>query len=179
MENYCGNCVYLDINGSRQFGDEYYCDKIFKYRSVSKEACSSFIERPKGGYKRAGFSFWYVVTQICKMLDISLDSDFFETLISLKTYLLSTEEGQLFLKDYDEIGPDIALKLSGEGRLFALDIFSRFLKPCEQSIKAEEFEMAFNIYKNMINELKFCYNVDAKKNLTSQRIRTINTEECK
>lgn len=178
MDQYCGLCAHLDINGACQYSNEYYCTKIGKYRSTNKEACEYFIERPKGGYQRAGFSFWYVVSQICKMLDISLESDFFKTLYSLKTYLAQTEDGQEFLKQYNTVGPILAAKLAEEGKLFAMTIFCKFLKPCADEIYVQKYDNAFAIYKNMLEELMFCYNISRSEEIKLARISQ-QFEECK
>lgn len=154
MAEYCGDCAKLQINGSCCWGDEYYCEETRRYTSKNKEACSSFIKRPDGGYKRAGFSFWYIVSKVCSMLDIDYESDFYKNLFSLRSYMEETEEGLAFLDEYDEIGPMIAAKISRTDLQFANCIYTNVLVPCEQLIKEGKFDEATTLYQEMVGVLK-------------------------
>lgn len=158
MANYCGECAHLQINGGTCFG-EYYCEIKCKYMKANAEACSSWIKRPDGGYHRAGIP-WYIVSAICKILGLGADCDLLtDTLLLKQYYLQNNADGIEFLYYYDIIGPIIALRLCEEDIDYVESLKNRFLIPCADHSKNKDFEKAFDVYQNMVNELVIKYSL--------------------
>lgn len=165
MDYYCGDCAHLKDKERVYYGDEYYCDACGKTRKRNQKACSSsFIPKPKSGYKPFGIP-WYIVSALCQKQIISTDSLIYKSSLLLKDYLETTEEGLAFLAEYNEIGPVIANKLlEDDTNEIGVDIVNRFLMPCHQAIMVNDFDQAFLIYQNMVDELKEIYELGTKIN---------------
>ena len=152
MTNYCGDCAKFDMNQKEYWGDRYYCVEKYKYREANEEACTNFIKKPEGGYTPCGC---FITTIVCIKLGYQDNCDLLETLRFLrKNYLKNTDEGRKLLQEYDIIGPVISQEIAKCPAKDSLILVQKYLLPCYNSIKQNQYEDAIKIYTNMVNELR-------------------------
>lgn len=143
----CCDCENLDKNDRNKYG-EAYCPIDRNYVSLDSHTCREFIPN------------FYVMTVFCNINGFPYDCFAMTTLIHLRdTYMLNNETGKEFLKEYENIGPILALRLKCDG--YKTDIVKEmeeeYIIPAIDFATSGRFEDAQNSYIEMIEKLKRRY----------------------
>ena len=151
MTNYCGNCEYYDTKQQELWGNRCYCVKTRKYREKDQKSCNLYIEKKK---KDNGGCF--ITTIVCKKLGYEDNCDILETLRSLReNYLKKNEDGRTLLQEYDIIGPVISHEIDKRPVIVSIYLTKKYLIPCYILIKQGLFDLAVDLYKSMVNVLRY------------------------
>lgn len=157
MADYCGNCAHYDLNQKEYWGDRFYCTEKCKYKESNEKACYSFVKRPEKGYQPAGC---FITTAVCEVLGYSDDCELLVTLRSFReNYLKKTKEGRMILQEYDQVGPIISDYIRQEPTINSIILTTKYIIPCVDLIKKQNYAKAIAIYINMVQTLKEQYNL--------------------
>lgn len=143
----CVDCEYIDPSDKNRSG-EAYCAMEKKYVSLDSYTC---------GYFKPNF---YVMTAYCDINKLPYECNAMTTLIGFRdTYMMNNEEGKEFLREYEDIGPILAVKLISD--MYRTDIVDemeeKYINPTIEFINEERCEDAQATYIEMIEMLKTRY----------------------
>lgn len=158
----CKDCEYFDKNdtyGSVWDSAKKYRCKKKNGRVYSDDAYVYADDATCREFKSKGSSDCYITTIVCEILGYSDDCELLQTLRSFRdNYLknnLNHPEYLFLLKEYDAIGPLVCNEIRKEKKNFlqCLGLMQCFLIPCVQAIKANNYDEAVSIYKNLVFHL--------------------------
>jgi len=144
--NTCADCEYMNLYDRNSF-DKAWCGHFGKYYPPSNKACSSFKE------KGSSIGSCYLTTIVCEILNFEDNCYALEKLRYFReTYLKNNSQGKMILKEYDEIGPNLSLKLHNisENRRIASNIFDVYILDILNDINNNCYDDAISKYKNMV-----------------------------
>lgn len=174
---YCGECRWLDMSHTVSWGGKYHCpkEKCDRYKNDDATRCSSREKYENRTWSRSG---WYITTLIFNLLgdDPNMSKTYLYLYYLKDNYLDLNPEFNSFIKDYNDIAPDICTKIMEEENpsAWARDIMDRFLFFCAKDVSEGNFYDATLIYMNMFEELKDHFKLDIVKPKVLKRVRVKN-----
>lgn len=188
---YCGNCQFFDKSRSSFFDSNTgYCPKKFSYVKISAKPCKDYLRK----LENSSSSGCFITTIVCDVLGYDDNCIVLSTLRQFReNYLKPNIQYIPTLLEYDKIGPVIVEKIQTSPNKIAIcqDMYDRFLIPCINYIKTQNYEKTIATYYNMVTELKNMFklpdnsltfsNTDINKiditNIGKGRILTLKTSE--
>lgn len=169
-KQYCSDCVYMTENevGKGKFKCESECpyDEVYadKYAGDCRVFCDAF--RRSSATKERLFSISYrshfIITSICDILNLNNSEEYHNAFLYMReTYLPLTEEGIIFMEDYEDLGPICATKLheEEENNNYVEYLRSSYLDNFLSLIKRSNTEAAFEVYQQMYSNIKNRYDL--------------------
>ena len=200
-EDYCAACTYLGECGD--YNGKYWCSNKGEDHYASDSKCYSFCE----AYSRSNsarenmYSYsddhkssgCYLTTIMCKLLNYP-DNNYYLNILRMfrDNYMKQNPKYYPLLLTYDIVGPIVAYELEHDkdGKIIALNMFSRYITRAVCAIEEEKYDSAITIYTAMSDTLANRYNINTniikpdmnsidKKYLGHGKIRKIIKENIK
>lgn len=158
------SCTYYRYNNEGLFGD-YWCDK--KNDRVDSDTyykyCRNYDYSYCPIYKQSDSSGCFITTVACKILGKSDNDDVLNNLRFLRDKVLKSNPKYYYLlKDYDNMGPEIADAIlhDNDKLKMANAIYNVTLVPVSRMIKEKMYDQAICSYEIMINSLISYYGLE-------------------
>lgn len=151
-------CEYLEASGS--FFTEYRCKytrQILDSRTA-QDICSTNRYLDCADYRNAARCF--ITTAVCLTLGKADDCEELTVMRNFRDEWLRNQlEGEKLIEEYYDVAPEIVKKIDKqpERKLIYATIYDKYIKPCVDHAKAQNFEASRNIYVDMVNDLKVRY----------------------
>ena len=172
--NQCGSCYWLkDPHDDNVLfnGPDYikgHCIELRRLYYPDESICTYYRSRDYIG------SSCYITTVVCGVLGFADNCEVMETLRTFRKDVLQKDKKyESVLYEYDTVGPEIASKLATEDRGVVVGIFSSFLKPITNLIKAGHQDEAVEKYELMTNSLKEYYAIECYNTITEDYDYTV------
>ena len=149
----CVDCEYLDTKDKNRYG-EYYCPEAREYVDPNSYTCKYFVPN------------YYIMTVYSMIKKLPFDNYNMLVLINLRDkYMTTNDAGIDFLKEYNSIGPEIALRLLND--MYRTDIIDnleeKYINPAVRLTINGDLETAQKKYIEMFNTLKIRYGYEENK----------------
>lgn len=151
----CYDCLYLDKYSIK--GDRGWCEESKKWVTLSGSACRNWEES------------FYIICAYAENMNIPKHSENISLIINFRNeYMKSNEEGQMFLNEYNLVGPMLARKLvnDSEKNIIFTYLHEIYILPIINFIKENRLDDAQKSYIEMVNELKVRYQLNVTKEKT-------------
>ncbi len=188
----CLTCEYYDIYHKGDSTEKgFRCTQLYRpmadfescyrYRFANNRTNYEIYEalywRDKRGYNpKPDNSYYYIVSLLCEMLKLDNKEEYLNAFGILKDYCTKFPNGQVFLTNYDNIGPKLRLliqiddivkkrevseasdKLKTTENL--RDLVTKYLDPMVNLIKYQNYSGALKIYLSFMYYLSSLYQVE-------------------
>lgn len=158
----CGACTYLnpkDYTSGIFSGYKYKCLNGQGYQPWDSRRCSRYDDMPpdKRDYAElyhtfTGRRYYYILTAICEVLGVSLESDLFKEIKTLIQLVRSDESTLKEAVGYHTFGEEIAENLVRDPNAVSICNFllTNYLTKVYLLIKENKQEEAIEVYKQMV-----------------------------
>ena len=177
FEGKCGSCSILDpyrYNGSKHM---CYCDHVEDYVSIydSVKGCSCYnpVSSDDRDY-RSMENRWYIVSEICNRLGLTHECAYVSKLFSFREDVLENDpKYELFLKDYDILGPFLAslIENDNDSQKVCENLFRLYLSKVACLIMDGKNDEALDAYTSMLATLKNIYGIETVRKNSSVMIK--------
>lgn len=200
----CLTCKYYDIYHKGDATDRGFRCTEFYRPMADFESCSRYrrdenrrnyeiyealywIEK-RGYDPKTDNSYYYIVSLLCQMLRLDNKDEYLNAFAILKDYCSKFPNGQVFLTNYDIIGPKIRMLIEIDDILKKRDIskpsdkfktteslrnlVTKYLDPMVNLIKYQNYSGALKIYLSLMYYLSALYLVEIDEK-TDQVYQTI------
>lgn len=154
----CKDCVSMDLSDRSPYdSNKAWCSEYREYYNPNSRACSNRFTNDDYKNPPSLDPPCYLTTIVCEVLGYSDDCQILNILRKFREEILKKDiKYHDLLCEYDIVGPVIAQSIR---KCLNPDIFSRFLLetyiiPTVECIENGKYELAVNIYKYMVEELK-------------------------
>ena len=154
----CKDCVSMDLNDRSPYdSNQAWCSERREYINPNSRACSNrFIN---DDYKNPPSLDppCYLTTIVCEILGYSDDCKILNTLRIFREEILKKDiKYHDLLCEYDIVGPVIAQSIRAciKPEVLANFLLITYIYPTVECIENKKYELAVNIYKYMVEELK-------------------------
>lgn len=157
----CSDCVNINLNDKWKYDkSKCWCSERREYVSPHDKACSNRFENDD--VKNPPKTDCYLTTIVCEILGNQDNSHELKVLrIFRDEYLKPKKEYHDLLCEYDIVGPIIseAIKNSLKPEVFSKFLYDTYIKQTVICIEEGKYNLAVEIYKYMVNELKKCIGI--------------------
>lgn len=178
----CGSCSLLNgYEAENRYGNgKAYCSHVSYGHRLDETArgCRKYdgpVDPNKRDYTKLFYNLkgreyrgYYILTAICKVLGISLESDFYNEIKTLIQLVRADGSTQKEAIGYDTFGEKIAEDLMKDGNSFEICkvLLTTYLTKVYLLIKQNNQEEAIEVYKQMVTFLYSRYkNIDNQETL--------------
>lgn len=168
MANHCSECTYLKVEGDTNYGKFWckYCDWVYADQIECWNFCRAYSRPSEVSASAERYSKdhrYYILTVICKLLNIEHYNIHLDALLNLSdNYLSKCDLGKELLKKYDIIGPKVAscIENSPYKLSIAATLFQNFIVPTTNYVEHNDFKKATRLYIYMTERLMEYYKVN-------------------
>lgn len=151
-------CDYLEIIGTilSEYRCKYSRQKLMPH--TAQDICMSSRYVDCADFKNASRCF--ITTAVCLTVGKPDNCEELSAMRLLRDgWLRNQPEGHTLIESYYKVAPDIVAAIdSSENRLEIYEmIYKRYIQPCVEKVKAEEFAEGAKIYMQMVNTLEEQY----------------------